>query len=222
VAAETVTHLSRIGHPGIISVANAALLDTGLTATVATPMADGSIQSVHRHPLLTMPAVVAVAGWLMPGTGYLLLGERARGFTIMVTVLALFVFGLLIAGIRVIDVPGYDKNGFQDRVDDHGRRVERSTDYDYQNAHPALFSGDFIAEVAAKPWYVGQIFAGPINLIASFFSIHEAQMNLPMTHARLEEIGTLYTAVAGMLNLLAMLDASSRAANPEQPAEPVA
>jgi hypothetical protein len=185
-------------------------------------MADGSIQSGERHALLTTPAVVAIAGWLMPGMGYILLGERARGLTIMITVLTMFISGLLIAGVRVIDVPGYDKNGFEDRVDANGRRVERSTEYDYQNAHSALFSADFISEIAAKPWYVGQIFAGPINLIASVVSIHEAQLNLPMTHARLEEIGTLYTAVAGMLNLLAMLDASSRAAHPEQSAEPVA
>jgi sulfate adenylyltransferase subunit 1 (EFTu-like GTPase family) len=185
-------------------------------------MAESSTHSGERHPLLKTPAVVAVAGWVVPGLGYVLLGERTRGFTIMITVLTLFISGLLIAGIRVIDVPGYDKNGFADLVDDHGRRFERSTNVDYDNTHSALFSSDFVAEVAAKPWYVGQIFAGPINLIASVVSVHEAQMNLPMSHARLEEIGTLYTAVAGMLNLLAILDASSRAASEEQSAESVA
>jgi hypothetical protein len=185
-------------------------------------MAESSNQSGARHPLLTQPAVVAIASWIMPGLGYVLLGERARGYTIMVTVMTLFISGMLIAGVRVIDVPGYDKNGFQDRVNDRGQRIERSTDFEYQNGHPALFSSDFIAEIAAKPWYVGQVFAGPINLIASLVSIHEAQVNLPMTHARLQEIGTLYTAVAGMLNLLAILDASSRAANPEHSAESAA
>ena len=32
------------------------------------------------------------------------------------------------------------------------------------------------------------------------------------SHARVNEIGVLYTAVAGMLNLLAMIDAAHRAA----------
>jgi hypothetical protein len=182
-------------------------------------MAETANQHGDRHSLLTTPAVVAVAGWVLPGSGYVLLGEKARGITIMVTVLTLFISGLLIAGVRVIDVPGYDKNGFEDRIDGQGHRVERSTDYEYENGHSALFSGDFVAEVAAKPWYVGQIFVGPMNLIVSIVSIHEAQVNLPMTHARLQEIGTLYTAVAGMLNLLAMLDASSRAAHPEESAD---
>jgi hypothetical protein len=179
-------------------------------------------QSEDKEWLFAQPAAVAVAGWLVPGMGYVLLGERARGITIMVTVLALFISGLLIAGIRVIDVPGYDKNGFQDRLDDHGRRVERSTDFAYRGGHWALFSWDFVSEIAAKPWYVGQIFAGPVNIIASAFSIHEAAQHLPMSHARLPEIGTLYTAVAGMLNLLAILDSSSRAAHPEESPEPAA
>jgi hypothetical protein len=179
-------------------------------------------KSEDKAWLFTLPAVVAVAGWILPGFGYVLLGERARGITIMVAVLTLYISGLLIANIRVIDVPGFDKNGFPDRVDDHGMRMQRSTDYEYQGAHWAIFSGEFVSEVATKPWYVGQIFAGPINLVASVFSVYEAQQNLPMTHARLEEIGTLYTAVAGMLNLLAILDAASRAAQPEESPEPAA
>jgi hypothetical protein len=173
-------------------------------------------QSDEKRAWMAMPAVVAVTGWLVPGMGYVLLGERVRGFVIMATVVAMYISGLLIAGIRVIDVPGYDKNGFEDRIDASGRRVERSTDSDYLNGQWALLSGDFVSEIAAKPWYVGQIFAGPINLLASVVSVYEATANLPMTHARLQEIGTLYTAIAGMLNLLAILDSSSRAANPEQ------
>jgi hypothetical protein len=179
-------------------------------------------QPPGRHPLLASPATVAIAGWLLPGFGYVLLGQRIRGITIMVTVLTLYISGLLIAGIRVIDVPGYDTAGLQDRVDDHGHRVPRSTDLDYQTAHWALLGSDFIAEIAAKPWYVGQIFAGPVNIIASAASVYEATQNLPMSHARLQEIGTLYTAIAGMLNLLAILDASSRAAHPEESPEPAA
>ena len=34
---------------------------------------------------------------------------------------------------------------------------------------------------------------------------------VPKTHSRIAEIGTLYTAIAGMLNLLAIIDSASRA-----------
>jgi hypothetical protein len=163
---------------------------------------------------LPSPALVAAAGWALPGLGYILMRERARGITIMVAVLFLYVFGLLIANVRVIDVPGYDKSGFEDRVDNNGQGLKLGGS-GYANGHWAILSGSFLSEVAGKPWYVGQIFVGPLNLIASEWSLHAARQNVPMVHARLAEIGTLYTAVAGMLNLLAIIDSASRAANDE-------
>jgi hypothetical protein len=36
-----------------------------------------------------------------------------------------------------------------------------------------------------------------------------------LSHARVNEIGTLYTAVAGMLNLLAIIDSAYRSARQE-------
>jgi len=49
--------------------------------------------------------LVALATWFIPGAGYLLLGQKARGITIGVTVLSLFALGLLIGGLHVIDMP---------------------------------------------------------------------------------------------------------------------
>jgi hypothetical protein len=74
------------------------------------------------------------------------------------------------------------------------------------------------AEIANKPWYVGQFLAGPMCLIASSTSIDQSRKiepngnaSVPRSHSRIYEIGTLYTAIAGMLNLLAIIDASYRA-----------
>jgi hypothetical protein len=66
-----------------------------------------------------------------------------------------------------------------------------------------------LAEIANKPWYICQIMAGPVSLISSKLSIEAGSG--PKVKARLGEIGTLYTAVAGMLNLLAIIDAAHRA-----------
>ena len=76
-------------------------------------------------------------------------------------------------------------------------------------------------EIANKPWFVGQILAGPICLAAARVSTtaahtpivtpHGSEPGLPRSHARIGEIGTLYTAVAGMLNLLAIIDSAYRA-----------
>jgi len=90
-----------------------------------------------------------------------------------------------------------------------------------------------VSEVGEKPWYVGQILCGPITLMASAISVTEARPDenatsaygpiglspvesVPASHSRSWEIGTLYTAVAGMLNLLAVIDSTFLAATPAE------
>jgi len=123
------------------------------------------------------PPVVALATWVVPGSGYWLIGQRGRALTVGISIIILFVLGMLIGGVRVVDVP----NG--------------------------VLSSPVNA-VSQKPWFVGQILAGPITLIASSIGHDDAYF---ASHSRVNEIGTLYTAVAGMLNLLAIIDAAYRA-----------
>lgn len=135
------------------------------------------------------PPLVALAAWLLPGAGYLLIGQRARGLAVGISILLLFVLGLLIGGVRVIEVPGFDGNG---------QRVRNMR---------------LIQEVQEKPWFVGQILTGPVCMVGGWFSIDLAHQRLPRSHARVNEIGTLYTAVAGMLNLMAIIDSAYRGAS---------
>jgi hypothetical protein len=159
------------------------------------------------------PPLVALCSWLVPGSGYFLIGERLRGTTIGVTIILLFILGILFAGIRVIDVPGFDDRGFAIYVNPSGQKVLRP-----EQGRWALVAKPF-SEIANKPWFVGQILTGPICLVASHFSLdvaHPVPPNTilqatPRSHARIAEIGTLYTAVAGMLNLLAIIDSAYRA-----------
>lgn len=157
--------------------------------------------------------MVALAGWLVPGAGYWLIGQRARATAVCAGVLGLFVLGVLVAGVRVIDVPGWERrDGSPVRVHPQGGFRINPDDPNYARAPWVLRSGGIVKEVLNKPWYVGQVFAGPVNLLASWGSIAAARAGAPASHARIAEIGTLYTAVAGMLNLIAMIDASHRAA----------
>ena len=162
------------------------------------------------------PALVAVVGWILPGAGYWLVGQRARAAVVGVTILLMFLFGILLAGIRVIDVPGYDRAGGQVRIDPQGRKVDSlNPGSRYADSDWAITSRGFFGEIANKPWYACQIINGPVCLIASTASIRAARAGVPMIHGRLYEIGTLYTAVAGMLNLLVIIDSAYRAAHPE-------
>jgi hypothetical protein len=166
--------------------------------------------------------------------------QKARGLTVGISVIALFAMGILIGGIRVMDPPGWGDYGYMVQIvrrqvnDDRYevRRVDpitadqaadpRADDRD-QLVGSALANNP-MAELSDKPWFVGQILCGPIALAASAVSIHAARptaaavaasdspvQTVAISHARSWEIGTLYTAVAGMLNLLAMIDSAFRA-----------
>jgi hypothetical protein len=186
------------------------------------------------------PARTALCAWLIPGGGYWVIGQRIRAVTVAVSVLMVFILGILVGGIRVMDPPGWGDYGFMsdlvtrqissDRYDI--RRVDPMTAEQAENPanderdrswRPALWAQP-MAELSDKPWFVGQVLCGPVAIAASFASIHAARLaatndhgadapfqRAAISHARSWEIGTLYTAVAGMLNLLTIIDAAFRA-----------
>lgn len=150
-----------------------------------------------EEPVIPPPVpVVALAGWCVPGLGYWLIGQRARALFSGLSILAIFVIGLLIAGVRCIDVPGFDESGSLKRV---GR-----------SSNTLIASAPFRA-IVDRPWYIPQILTGPAAIGASIWSVQIAD-TYPKATARLWDIGTLYTSVAGMLNLLVIIDAAHRAA----------
>ena len=133
------------------------------------------------------PPLVALAGWLLPGAGYWLIGQRVRAITVGVTILVVFILGILIGGIRVVQAPDLTA------------------------------PGNMMQRVLARPWFIGQVLTGPVGVGAAFLSDKAAEAYPGIeAKARLAEIGTLYTAVAGMLNLLTIIDASYRAAGAER------
>lgn len=152
-------------------------------------------------PAWASPPVVAIAGWLVPGLGYGLIGQRARAWFSGVAIVALFVLGLLIAGVRCVDVPGYDSTGELRRVQSRGPMLER----------PTVLASDPVHSILDKPWFIPQVCTGPVALAAGAWSVKVSPSYRQAT-GRLWDIGTLYTAVAGILNLLALLDAAARAA----------
>lgn len=164
--------------------------------------------------LLRQPLVVALAGWLLPGLGYSLIGHKLRGLVVGITIIVLFVIGLLIGGVRSLEVPTAEREDLQ------RRRLEMGVNE--PPIRPALMD-----EIRAKPWSIAQVMNGPMAIVAGAASIWAGTVHVePATattpermytvgdesHARVNEIAVLYTAVAGMLNLLAMIDSASRAA----------
>lgn len=122
--------------------------------------------------------VAAVAAWAVPGLGHVILGQRRRGAILGASIGLLWIIGLLIGGIGVID----------------------------REDHPA--------------WFLGQMLVGPSLAV----DVYHQQLPPPLpgnnppytpSLARVNEQGVLYTALAGLLNLLAVLDVLYR-----DPADP--
>ncbi len=122
--------------------------------------------------------MVAVLGWLLPGMGHWAMGQRRRGGVIGLTLVGLFVMGMAIGGIDVVD-------------------PKRDT-----------------------IWFIPQAGLGPLGvgagLVHGVLDKRSGQDPAPREQAyqtsigRVNEMGTLYCAVAGVLNLLAILDAVHR------------
>jgi hypothetical protein len=146
-------------------------------------------------PIARQPFLVALAAWAVPGLGYGLIGDWARGLTVGITVILMFVGGLLIGGVRALEPP-----------------------LDAKGEYPSFDPGRLKSEVREKPWYVAQVLTGPLGIGSSYVSAWAGRPPTAdgrppgdLSHARVNEIGVLYTAVAGMLNLLAMIDSAHRA-----------
>ncbi|HWE07690.1 MAG TPA: DUF6677 family protein [Rhizomicrobium sp.] len=172
-----------------------------------------------EEPTRNVPVpLVAFAGWLLPGAGYWLLGQRARALTVGISIIALYVAGLLIGGVRLVEVPGYGDHGLPLVVS--GERFVES-DPSIPDDRPRALTSHPLEEIRNKPWYIAQVLAGPINLIASWGSVAASKVSASgattgfRSHARTNELGVLFTAVAGMLNLLAIIDSASRAGQAE-------
>ncbi|MEN6574756.1 MAG: DUF6677 family protein [Phycisphaerales bacterium] len=129
--------------------------------------------------------VVGAMAWLVPGAGHYLLNEKRRAAVILVAVLLTFLAGMYVGSIGVID------------------------------------------PVNAKPWYAAQVMNSPAvlllgNHVATAYHTAQAEARSQarmgrsggqtMTQAylvfgRAGEIGQIYTSVAGLLNLLCIVNA---------------
>ncbi len=170
-------------------------------------------------PRVPPAPLVAIAGWILPGAGYWLLGQKARALVIGITIVCLWLMGLAVGGVRIIEVPKFD---------DHGRYIgppDYRRDPNNPNRVYRVGGATFVEELRDKPWSIAQVLAGPVAIVSGTFSIHaarpaegELESRVPIPHARLWEISVLYTAVAGMLNLIALIDAAHRARHAEESA----
>jgi len=133
------------------------------------------------------PVVALVLGWVLPGAGHAYGGRWGKAALFFLCITGLVVAGLVVSGGTVLLY----------KVPEQGTGVT---------------SGSHL-----RLWYAAQFCAGGPALALTPVSQYIASRG-PIDWADpLHEMGTLYTAVAGFLNLLVMMDAYTRLAFPQPP-----
>lgn len=152
-------------------------------STTSAPAAEQELEIDLRDP-----SVAAMLGWLWPGAGHLYQRRVAKGLLFMVCILSTYFFGLALGGGKVVYASW--------------NQVDRRWQYPLQlnvglPALPALVQSMVVRR--GNPPMMGGIMAPPRD-----------QNQLSDWHKELNqrfELGTLYTMVAGLLNILAIWDA---------------
>ncbi|MBS1801682.1 MAG: hypothetical protein JSS95_17865 [Acidobacteria bacterium] len=113
------------------------------------------------------PALILIAGWLIPGAGHLLLKKWTRGLLLFVSIVAMFGIGLALKG--KIYAPN-------------------------------------TAELLDMLNFAGDIGAGLLYIAARAFDLGQSAVQVAIA-----DYGTKFIVVAGLLNIIAAVDAHSLA-----------
>jgi hypothetical protein len=159
------------------------------------------------------PSLAALLAWLWPGLGHLYQRRYAKGMLFMVCILGTYFFGLALGEGKVVYA--------------NWTTEEHRWQYALQigvglPAAPAL-----VQYAAVRNWGqpIGGYFMAPPKPTPPFGRLppEEVVNSLPGWHERLNirfELGTLYTMIAGLLNILAIYDAFAGPALSEPVTEP--
>jgi len=134
-----------------------------------------------------------LAAVILPGLGHAVNGERARGGWIALGVLGMFFGGILIGGIDTID-----------------SREDRAWFYGQAVVGPVAFGIDYVHQHHFKVTD-----RGTKRLRSAYPKEARGDDGYPVpgtppnnkSIGKMNEIGTLFSTIAGMLNLIAILDA---------------
>jgi hypothetical protein len=121
----------------------------------------------EKFDKISLAAVAAIIGWIIPGGGYAVIRDYKRAAIIFVVITLMFLTGLYVGSVAVIDT------------------------------------------INAKAWFYAQILVSPaVELIARNVARSGASV-----YGKPAEIGQLYTALAGILNIVCVFKAAAIAAH---------
>ena len=142
------------------------------TKVQAAAAAGGKMGNGDAASTSVSPALVLLAGWLVPGAGHLLLGKWVRALLLMVSIMGMFAIGIALAG-----------------------KV-----YTPNTGEPLDMLG-----------FAGDLGSGVLYLLARLLGWGQAPVLVAVA-----DYGTKFIVVAGLLNIVAAVDAHSLASGRKQ------
>lgn len=183
---------------------------------MATPPVNPHIirpSTTNPRPKALLPWPLAVgAAWVLPGLGHVLIGHARRGLIAGAAILALFTAGILVGGLCVIDrkadpVPLWYAG--QTLVGP----VTLALDRYHQNLKIQLTT-----QIDQHAQTLRQILGRRVSYEQANADLLQSTTTAPVFRkslGRVNELGTLYCTLAGVLNLLLILDVVGRATDPK-------
>ena len=151
-----------------------------------------SATSADHHDIelvnLKDPLVAALLGWLIPGLGHLYQRRTAKGLLFMICILSTFFYGLFLSDGRAVYASWTESDQRLPYLCQVGVGLP---------ALPALLQNYLVRH--GKAPLLGGLMAPP----ASAAELNEWNRSLN----RYFDLGTVYTMIAGLLNILALYDA---------------
>ncbi len=175
-------------------------------------MASNASQSEEQSIQLKDPFIAGVLAWLIPGLGHFYQGRNAKGALFAICILGTFLYGLYLGGSK---------------EDGWGRAVYfsfRANDWRLPwlcqigvglptvpmtllqaNLDKPIFNGFMAPPPMPNPDPAGTLDNGPPGRRPEPDEMNLAWINRMLPHYY--ELGTVYTMIAGLLNILAVYDA---------------
>lgn len=168
--------------------------------------------------------VAAVLAFLFPGAGHFYLGHRFRGVMVAIGVMLLFGTGLLVGGIDSVDrrenglwfwFYGQMWNGpivfavdhlhqTRFKVVDPSRGLRSATPSEFRNPENGQVIDTYPDPATGAPVASYSPSLDPTKRV----TVQNAYPPKARSFGRVSELGTLFVAIAGMLNLVCIIDAT--------------
>ena len=163
------------------------------------------------EPLRFNP-IAGVLAFLIPGAGHVYAGQVTRGVLIGAGILGLFFGGMLIGGLSIVDSRS---PRMENRISFYGQVLVGPAAIIVDRLHQSMFKAVDERTRAARALNPGEVILPPgdprngrnFPIIARATPGTDEGPPYVKSLGKVHEIGLLYTLVAGMLNLIVIIDA---------------